>query len=146
MQIELKLGTGSVKVLLPDEATADVDALVATMGAVKSNVASKPKLKPKPKAGATHFVVCGHTRGWDRSACGGAASSPGCVSKRCTSYEAQQAYARTAGRTHGEELSPVVRSRPGQLGALVVLAAISDQSSAPLLLPRGGSVVLDHDV
>jgi len=82
VQIELKLGTGSVKVLLPDEATADVDALVATMGAVKSNVASKPKpkLKPKPKAGATHFVVCGHTRGWDRSACGGAASSPGCVS------------------------------------------------------------------
>ncbi|MEJ7788097.1 MAG: DUF1707 domain-containing protein [Solirubrobacteraceae bacterium] len=56
VQIELKLGTGSVKLLLPDEATADVDALVATMGAVKSNVASKPK------AGAPHFVVCGHTR------------------------------------------------------------------------------------
>ena len=56
VQIELKLGTGSVKLILPDRATADVDALVATMGAVKSNVASRPS------AGAPHFVVCGHTR------------------------------------------------------------------------------------
>ena len=56
VQIEMKLGTGSVTLLLPDEATADVDGLVATMGAVKSDVASKRK------AGAPHFVVCGHTR------------------------------------------------------------------------------------
>jgi hypothetical protein len=56
VQIELKLGTGSAKLLLPDEATAEVNGVVATLGAVNSNVASKPK------AGATHFVVCGHTR------------------------------------------------------------------------------------
>lgn len=56
VQIELKLGAGSVKLLLPDQATANVDGLVATMGSVKSTVASKPK------AGAPHFIVSGHTR------------------------------------------------------------------------------------
>jgi hypothetical protein len=56
VQIELKLGTGSVQLLLPNEATADVDGVVATIGAVNSKVPSKPK------TGATHFVVSGHTR------------------------------------------------------------------------------------
>jgi hypothetical protein len=56
VQIELKLGTGSVQLFLPNDATADVDGLVATMGSVTSKVASKPR------AGATHFVVSGHTR------------------------------------------------------------------------------------
>jgi hypothetical protein len=42
--------------VLPDEATANVDALVATMGSVKSTVASQPR------AGAPHFVVRGRTR------------------------------------------------------------------------------------
>ncbi len=55
VQIELKLGTGSAKLLLPDDATANVDALVATMGSVKSNVASQPR------TGAPHFVVLGRT-------------------------------------------------------------------------------------
>lgn len=56
VQIELKLGTGSAKLLLPDDATANVDALVATVGSVTSNVASQPR------TGAPHFVVLGRTR------------------------------------------------------------------------------------
>lgn len=55
-QIELKLGTGSATLLVPDGATADVDGLVATMGAVTSNVA------PTREAARPHFVVSGHTR------------------------------------------------------------------------------------
>lgn len=53
VEIELLLGTGSAKLLVPDDATANVDALVATMGSVRSNVASQPT------AGAPHFVVRG---------------------------------------------------------------------------------------
>lgn len=56
VQIDLKLGTGSAKLLLPDNATANVDALVATTGSIKSNVASQPS------NGAPHFVVLGRTR------------------------------------------------------------------------------------
>ncbi|MEJ7787334.1 MAG: DUF1707 domain-containing protein [Solirubrobacteraceae bacterium] len=56
VQIELKLGTGSAKLLLPDDATANLDALVATTGSIKSNVASQPSAR------APHFVVLGRTR------------------------------------------------------------------------------------
>ena len=43
VEIELVLGTGSAKLLVPDDATANVDALVATMGSVRSIVASQPR-------------------------------------------------------------------------------------------------------
>ena len=56
VQIELKLGTGSLKLLLPDGATANVDGVVASTGAVESKVASQPTKK------APHFVVSGRTR------------------------------------------------------------------------------------
>jgi DUF1707 SHOCT-like domain len=56
VEIELVLGTGSAKLLVPDDATANVDALVATMGSVRSTVASQPR------AGAPHFVVRGRAR------------------------------------------------------------------------------------
>ena len=56
VEIELVLGTGSAKLLVPDDATANVDALVATMGSVRSRVASQPR------AGAPHFVVRGRAR------------------------------------------------------------------------------------
>ena len=53
VDIELRLGTGSAKLLLPDGATADVDALVASMGSVKSAV------RPQRTSTAPHFVVRG---------------------------------------------------------------------------------------
>ena len=56
VEIELLLGTGSAELLVPDDATANVDALVATMGSVRSTVASQPR------AGAPHFVVRGRAR------------------------------------------------------------------------------------
>jgi hypothetical protein len=56
VEIELVLGTGSAQLVLPDDASANVDALVATMGSVRSTVASQPR------AGAPHFVVRGRTR------------------------------------------------------------------------------------
>jgi hypothetical protein len=55
-QIELKLGTGSAMLFLPDGATADIDGVVATRGAVTSNVASQRQ------AAAPHFVVSGQTK------------------------------------------------------------------------------------
>jgi hypothetical protein len=56
VEIELMLGTGSAKLLVPDDATVNVDALVATMGSVKSTVASQSRM------GAPHLVVRGRTR------------------------------------------------------------------------------------
>jgi hypothetical protein len=56
VEVELKLGSGSAQLVLPDDATANVDALVATMGTVKSTVESRPR------AGAPHFIVRGRTR------------------------------------------------------------------------------------
>lgn len=55
-EIDLKLGTGSVTLRLPDGATADVDGVVANVGAVTSRVASQRR------ASAPHFVVSGRTR------------------------------------------------------------------------------------
>lgn len=55
-EIDLKLGTGSVTLRLPDGATADVDGVVANVGAVTSRVASQRRTN------APHFVVSGRTR------------------------------------------------------------------------------------
>jgi hypothetical protein len=53
VDIEVDLGAGSAKLLVPDEATANVDAIVASMGTVKSSVPSVPR------PGVPHFVVHG---------------------------------------------------------------------------------------
>lgn len=53
VEIELELGAGSAKILVPDEATANVDGVVAAMGSVKS------KMPSRPRAGVPHFVVTG---------------------------------------------------------------------------------------
>jgi hypothetical protein len=53
VEIELDIAAGSAKLLLPDEATANVDGLVATLGEIKSRVPSQPR------AGGPHFVVRG---------------------------------------------------------------------------------------
>lgn len=55
VEVELDLGAGSAKLLIPDDATANVDELVTTMGAIKSSVPSRPR------AGAPHFVVHGRS-------------------------------------------------------------------------------------
>lgn len=56
VQIELKLGAGSAQILLPADATANVDGLVASAGAITSKVSSQAA------KGVPHFVVCGRTR------------------------------------------------------------------------------------
>ena len=53
VDIEVDLGAGSAKLLVPDDATADVDGVVASMGTVKSSV---PSLR---RPGVPHFVVHG---------------------------------------------------------------------------------------
>jgi Domain of unknown function (DUF1707) len=53
VDIEVHLGAGSAKLLVPDEATANVDGIVADMGSVKCSV---PSLR---RAGVPHFVVHG---------------------------------------------------------------------------------------
>jgi hypothetical protein len=53
VDIEVDLGAGSARLLLPDEATANVDDVVASMGTVKSSVPSVQR------SGAPHFVVHG---------------------------------------------------------------------------------------
>jgi len=55
VEIELAVGAGSVKVLVPDDATANVDDLTSSMGSVRSSVPDRPQ------PGAPHFVVHGHT-------------------------------------------------------------------------------------
>ncbi len=54
--VELKLGRGSATLVLPDDATANVDGLIASTGSIKSNVPSKANDR------APHFVVLGRTR------------------------------------------------------------------------------------
>lgn len=56
VHIELKLGTGSAELVLPDGATANVDGLVTSAGSINSKVASQPT------RGVPHFVVVGRTR------------------------------------------------------------------------------------
>ncbi|MTD47318.1 DUF1707 domain-containing protein [Conexibacter sp. W3-3-2] len=55
VDIDLRLGAGSAKLLLPDGATADVDELVASMGRVKSAVSARRT------STAPHFVIRGRT-------------------------------------------------------------------------------------
>ncbi len=55
VEIELELGAGSAKLLVPDGATANVDDVVPGMGSVKSRVPSSPR------PGSPHFVVHGRT-------------------------------------------------------------------------------------
>lgn len=53
VEVELSVGAGSVRMLVPDGATADVSAVVAGMGTVSSKV---PEIRT---ADAPHFVVHG---------------------------------------------------------------------------------------
>jgi hypothetical protein len=55
VDIEVDLGAGSAKLLVPDESTANIDGVVASMGTVKSNLPSVPR------PGVPHFVVHGRT-------------------------------------------------------------------------------------
>ena len=55
VDIEVDIGAGTVRLLLPDDATADVDHVVSSMGTVRSKVPSRPR------PGAPHFVVHGRT-------------------------------------------------------------------------------------
>jgi Domain of unknown function (DUF1707) len=55
VEIELDLGAGSARLLVPDDATANVDDLVPGMGTIRSKVPSRPR------PGAPHFVVHGRT-------------------------------------------------------------------------------------
>jgi Domain of unknown function (DUF1707) len=53
VEVELEIAAGSVKLLLPAGATADVDDLLAALGEIKCRVPSRPR------TGAPHFVVRG---------------------------------------------------------------------------------------
>ena len=55
IEIEVDAGAGTVRLLVPDDATANVDDVVSGMGTVKSKVPSRPR------PGAVHFVVHGRT-------------------------------------------------------------------------------------
>ncbi len=43
VEVELEIAAGSVKLLLPDGATANVDDLLAALGEIKSRVPSRPR-------------------------------------------------------------------------------------------------------
>jgi hypothetical protein len=53
VDVEIDLGAGSAKLLVPDDATANVDDVAANMGTVKSSV---PSVR---RPGVPHFVVHG---------------------------------------------------------------------------------------
>lgn len=55
VDVEVDVGAGTVRLLLPEDATANVDAITSGMGTVKSRVPSRPR------DGAPHFVVHGRT-------------------------------------------------------------------------------------
>ncbi len=55
VEVELELGAGSAKLLVPDDATVNVDNLFPGMGSVHSAVPSTPQ------PGHPHFVVHGRT-------------------------------------------------------------------------------------
>lgn len=53
VDVELDLGAGSARLLVPDDSTADVDGVVAALGTVRCSVPSAPR------AGVVHFRVHG---------------------------------------------------------------------------------------
>lgn len=53
VDIEVDLGAGSARLLVPDDSTADIDGVVAAMGTVKCSVPSIPR------PGVPHFRVHG---------------------------------------------------------------------------------------
>ncbi len=53
VEVEVDLGAGSAKLIVPDDATVNVDGVVTSMGSVKS------KLPATPKPPAPHFIVTG---------------------------------------------------------------------------------------
>lgn len=55
VEIEVEVGAGAVRLLVPDHATANVDDVVATMGTVRSKVPSRQQ------PGVPHFVVHGRS-------------------------------------------------------------------------------------
>jgi hypothetical protein len=55
VDVEVEVGAGTVRLLLPEGATANVDDVVSSMGTVKSRVPSRPKER------VPHFVVHGRT-------------------------------------------------------------------------------------
>jgi hypothetical protein len=55
VDVEVDVGAGTVRLLVPDDATANVDEVVSGMGTVKSKVPSRPR------EGAPHFVVHGRS-------------------------------------------------------------------------------------
>lgn len=55
VDVEVDVGAGTVRLLVPDDATANVDEVVSGMGTVKSKVPSRPH------EGAPHFVVHGRS-------------------------------------------------------------------------------------
>lgn len=55
VEIEVELNAGTARLLVPDDATADVDQVTSSMGTVKSKVPSRPQ------PGRPHFVVHGRT-------------------------------------------------------------------------------------
>ena len=55
VDVHLELGAGSARLLVPDDATADIDGMVSGMGSVDSRVPSMPA------PGHPHFVVHGRS-------------------------------------------------------------------------------------
>lgn len=55
VDVEVDVGAGTVRLLLPDDATADLDDVTNSMGTVRSKVPSRPR------PGALHLVVHGRT-------------------------------------------------------------------------------------
>jgi hypothetical protein len=55
IEVELELGAGAARLLVPDDATADVEDLVSGMGSVRSRVPIVPL------AGHPHFRIYGRT-------------------------------------------------------------------------------------
>jgi hypothetical protein len=59
VDIEVELGAGSAKLIVPDQATANVDAVVSDMGTVKSSVPSCGVRAPRTSS-------CTAERAWAR--------------------------------------------------------------------------------
>ncbi|BBF98976.1 MULTISPECIES: DUF1707 SHOCT-like domain-containing protein [Pseudonocardia] len=55
VEVELELGAGSARLLVPDDATADVDGLESSFGSVRSKIAARPV------HGRPHFRIYGRT-------------------------------------------------------------------------------------